>query len=240
MNTNTIEMQNAVILGDDIIIQCDSPEEAAMLELIITGTDFKDDAILDDAANTKAAQDVESDEAFHVDEWFLPLEVSKMVEQFRIEAGQDHDPALQWTLIEEESVEVLVAYRDLMMAPLPVHMAAFLKEIADLLYVSSAFLNAVSVHPDMELDASPMGPTLYAQAMDLIASARANFLDNSDVQELMETVHASNMSKLEGDIEKDPVTGKVLKSVYYEPADLTHLSLIATAQMFLYQAAVTL
>lgn len=129
------------------------------------------------------------------------------------------DPDLWLKLVEEEYKEVAEARRG-------TDQAHLLKEIADLIYVMTPFvsiLDALDGLPVLSADREAK----YAMAIEKsikVIDAMVDMYGEKTIQEAVDRVHASNMSKLGEDgkpIRRED--GKILKGPNYKEPDLSDL-----------------
>lgn len=147
-----------------------------------------------------------------------------MTREFRKAFQQEPDIHLQFRLVEEEAGEVFEATRQFKETETVEAMADWLKEMADFTYVLAGGASAIQ-----DLGIVPeLNEQLHATinvVLTLIQLAEESFLDFDIFEEAMDRIHASNMSKLDG--EGNPILredGKILKSGLYQEPDLTDLA----------------
>lgn len=131
-----------------------------------------------------------------------PFDPFAAVKEFYDVAGVTHSRETAHALITEEAKEVLEAA------------AALLKELADLEYVLIGAIIQGHTEGLSESLLSSVGK----------AGSLMNLIPEEIRQEAFKRVHESNMSKLvDGEVVRDPETGKILKGPNYKAPDLIDL-----------------
>lgn len=135
----------------------------------------------------------------------------ELVAEFQQTFETPDDPGFWIDLIAEETAEVREAY------------AHFLKEVADLRYVLSGFINT--------LDTNFLRGAADLQRLETLNEAgetleKVPSIEQSAVfSRVFRAVHESNMSKVgeDGKPIRDPETGKILKGPNYQAPDIESL-----------------
>lgn len=152
--------------------------------------------------------------------------IHEMVSEFQTAMGQKPDLELAKSLIIEEAEEVIEATNAFNESGEPEDAAAYLKEVADLIYVlSGAYAMCEELGVRNAIDFDEEAKTILENAMSSMAEAfHFGIITDYLVYEAIVRVHASNMSKMGED--GKPIygdEGKVLKGPNYQPADLSDL-----------------
>lgn len=151
-----------------------------------------------------------------------------LVKEFQTAMEQPDDVDMQWSLVVEESLELIEA-RLAVGADINVeNMAHFMKEAVDLQYVTIGLMNMTQDNP-MAVGPRPNDETqAVALAMEIMADSADIFLTDDLLMEGLVIVHASNMSKLHEDGKpRYADNGKVLKPDTYIKPDMTRVAEIA-------------
>ena len=157
--------------------------------------------------------------------------IAAMVEEFMTAMEQEPSVAMQLTLIEEESLEVVEAAAMLDHDTSIATAEAFLKEVADYYYVNMGLMVLIDVVGPAEAEKAlrtQKGQEAFAAmqfAGNFVEIAGRQFMDESLVLEAITEVHRSNMSKLDADgkpIRRED--GKIMKGPNYQAPDLSNLA----------------